>query len=52
MRLSSEAEGTGEAIIDVPCVFHGEPFDIKFNPNFSWKLYDLQNEMIYNAFQR
>ncbi|HPY75682.1 MAG TPA: DNA polymerase III subunit beta [Planctomycetota bacterium] len=34
MRLSSRGEGTGEAIIDVPCVFHGEPFDIKFNPNF------------------
>lgn len=34
MRLSARSDAAGDAIIEMPCVFTGEPFEIKFNPNF------------------
>lgn len=34
MKLFAMGEGTGEATLEMPIEFTGEPFTIKFNPNF------------------
>lgn len=34
VKLFAMGEGTGEASVEVPIDFDGEPFDIKFNPTF------------------
>lgn len=34
LKLFANDEGTGEAFLKMPVVFEGEPFDIKFNPDF------------------
>lgn len=34
LKLFANDEGTGEASLEMPVVFEGEPFDIKFNPDF------------------
>ena len=34
LRLYTMGEGTGEATVEIPVAFDGEPFDIKFNPIF------------------
>ncbi len=34
LNLFCRGEGTGEANVEIPAVYDGEPFSIKFNPNF------------------
>lgn len=33
MNFFAHGEGSREAKVNVPCLYNGEPFDIKFNPN-------------------
>ena len=34
LKLFANDEGAGEASLEMPVVFEGDPFDIKFNPDF------------------